>query len=330
MGSLVTTPISTLFNLNVVQVEVSSKCTLKCSRCPRTELDLPYLNQEISLVDFKRIFTPEVLLQIEYLLFCGHTGDPIYATEFLEIIEYIKTNANTKLQIVTNGSFKKSIWWEQLGLLLDMHDSVTFSIDGWDNTSNNLYRTNSSWDSIITGITTLRSASPCYINWSTIYFKFNQDEIDKIANIAKELGCDSFQLVKSAKFDNTYIVNGTDPLKPSKEEFVSQDNNYKRSKIIFKRENPFTIEQTRNVHPWAKCLNCAKEINVTVTQDVYPCGWFNTGYQENPFVSNFKDRLSVKNKSLKDVLEDSVWGDLVDSFQSNVLPICKIKCYVPK
>jgi len=78
----VTTPISTSFNLDIVQVEITSKCTLKCPRCPRTELTLDYINQEISLGSFKEIFTPLVLSQIKFLLFCGHTGDPIYATEF--------------------------------------------------------------------------------------------------------------------------------------------------------------------------------------------------------------------------------------------------------
>jgi indole-3-glycerol phosphate synthase len=68
---------------------------------------------------------------------------------------------------------------------------VTFSIDGWDNESNNKYRVNSEFDSIINGIKVLRTNSPCYIKWSTIYFKFNQLQIDKIIQLAKELGMSS-------------------------------------------------------------------------------------------------------------------------------------------
>ena len=325
MGSLITTQISTSFNLDIVQVEVSTKCILKCPRCPRTELDLPWINQEITLEQFKTTFPPEVLAQIKYLWFCGHSGDPIYAREFLEIIKYIKSVSKTRSRIITNGSYKKADWWIKLGQLLDKNDGVTFSIDGYDHASNNLYRVDSNWASIIEGLTTLRTNSSCYITWSTIYFNFNQQHVDRIAQTAKDLGCDVFQLVKSAKFDGRYLVNGIDPLKPTVD-VISKDNNYERNKIVFGRDDPFIIEQTKNVHPFAKCLNGARELNVTVDGYVYPCGWFNTGYQENDFVEKYRDRINVYTRSLKDVLEDPLWSELLNRFDTNPLEICRIKC----
>ena len=322
MGLPVTIPISTPFNLDIVQVEVTSKCVLKCPRCPRTENDLPYLNQEISLTQFKNIFTQDVLSNIEYLLFCGHTGDALYATEFLDIVEYIKQVSRTKIQLITNGSYKKEDWWKRLGALLDKDDGVVFSVDGWDDQSNNNYRVNSNFESIVNGIRVLRKHSQCYITWSTIYFRFNQDKIDDIRNLAQSLGCDTFNLVKSAKFDNQYVVNGVDPLKPTTE-LVSTDNNYQRSTIVFGRENPFRIEQTKSAHPFAKCMNGAKEINVTVEGYVFPCGWFNTGYQHNPFFEKYKHRINANTRSIKDILEDPLWNELIKDFD---LDICRIKC----
>lgn len=322
MDLQVITPISTPFNLSIVQVEISSKCVLKCPRCPRTELDLPWLNQEMSLEQFKLVFSKEVLDQIQDLLFCGHTGDALYAKDFLDIVEYVKQTSQTRIQITVNGSYKKPDWWAKLGRLLGDADGVTVSVDGWDNESNNKYRVNSDFDSIVSGIRTLRANSECYINWSTIYFEFNQHHIDQIADIARELGCDSFHLVKSAKFDNHYLVNGTDLLKPSIE-FVSKNNNYERKKIIFRRENPFAIKQTKQVHAFAKCMNGAKEINVTVDGYVFPCGWFNTGYQENAFFQRNKDKINAYTRSIKDILEDPLWNQLTDQFD---LEICRIKC----
>jgi len=322
MGLPVTALISTSFNLDIVQVEVSSKCTLKCPRCPRTELNLDYLNQEIDLETFKQIFSPSVLSQIKYLLFCGHTGDPIYSTEFLDIIEYIKKVSSTRIRITTNGSYKKPNWWTRLGQLLDADDGVTFSVDGWNDASNNLYRVNSEFDSIVQGIKTLRANSSCYVKWSAIYFKFNQHEIDKISELAKQLGCDVFYLVKSAKFDNQYLVNGIDPLKPD-QQYISLNNNYQRGKQVFGRDDPFVIEQTMNVHPFAKCMNGAKEINVTVEGYVYPCGWFNTGYQHNAFVEKYQHKINARTRDIKDILEDPLWQELTDKFN---LEICRIKC----
>jgi MoaA/NifB/PqqE/SkfB family radical SAM enzyme len=276
----------------------------------------------LSLKDFVRIFTPSVLSQIKYLLFCGHTGDPIYAKDFLQIIDYVKSNSTTRVEIVTNGSYKDAEFWNLLGCILDEDDGVVFSIDGWDQKSNEKYRVNSDWDSIMEGIRVLGEASPCYINWSTIYFNFNQDRIDRIAKLAEDAGCDTFQLVKSAKFDGRYLVRGIDPLKPT-QDFISKNNNYERNKLVFGRDDPFKIEQTKNIHPYAKCMNGAKELNVTVDQYVYPCGWFNTGYQQNEFVEVNKERLSVKDRSLKEVLEDTVWKELTESFN---LEICQLKC----
>ena len=78
-----------LFNPAQLHIELSSKCTLKCPRCPRTELNPDSINREISLVEFQRAFSPELLKEVQEILFCGDIGDPIYAKDFLKIVKYI-------------------------------------------------------------------------------------------------------------------------------------------------------------------------------------------------------------------------------------------------
>lgn len=280
------------------------------------------MNQEISLDDFRVMFPPDILHNIEYLLFCGHTGDPIYATECLDIIGYVKSHSRTRIRLVTNGSYKKADWWQQLGRLLDQDDGVIFSVDGWDDASNNIYRINSDWESIMLGMRTLRAASACLIEWSMIYFAFNQDRTSEILTQARDLGCDQVTLVRSSKFDLQYAVDGRDPLKPS-EPYVARDLNYQRERHTLARHEPFDISADRQTHPWAKCLNHAKEVNVVVDGTVHPCSWFNSGYQANPFVERYRDRLNAKARGLRAVLEDPVWQELTDGFD---LEICRIKC----
>lgn len=315
-------PISTPFSIRTVHVEISSKCTLKCPRCPRTEGSPDWLNQEISLADFKTIFPPDILDQIQYLLFCGHTGDPIYATEFLAVIEYIKQTSSTSIRIVTNGSYKRTDWWKRLGSLLTESDGVIFSIDGYDDPSNNLYRVNSNWDTIMQGITDLKTSSPCLIEWSTIYFSFNQDHIDTIVNLAREQGCDSITLVRSSKFDNQYLIDGLDRLKP-RSDLVADGSNYQRERVIFGRSDDFGSWPAKQVHAWAKCLNHVREVNISVDGTVYPCPWFNNTYQTNQFLDRHHHKLNAKSRGLRAVLEDPVWQELINGFD---LDVCRIKC----
>lgn len=328
MDSLVTIRISKLFNYRTVHLELSSKCVLKCPRCPRTELKLDTLNQEVTLADFKSGFPTDTLGKIENFVFCGDIGDPIYATEFLEIVEYIKQNSTSRLRIVTNGSYKKADWWQRLGELLDYNDQVTFSVDGWDNDSNNLYRVNSDFDSIVLGIKTLRSSSECSIQWSAIYFAFNQDRIEDMRRMAKELGCNKFQTVKSSKFDGRYSVNGVDVLKPA-DELVADTLVYKTSveTLTPSKYIPIVPEVATNPHAWAKCLNYKKDLFIGVDGLLTPCPWFNGGYQDNEFVSLNRAKLSIKNRSFFEILNDvDLWQQLVDKFNTTPLAICQLKC----
>jgi MoaA/NifB/PqqE/SkfB family radical SAM enzyme len=186
-------------------IEVSSKCTLRCPRCARAEVPDSLINTELDLEFFKRNFTPEfVLANVEKITFCGDDGDPIYAHDLIPIIEYLKDIKPIEIVIITNGSHKKLDWWIQLGKLLDSNDSVHFSIDGYDNASNNLYRVNSDYESIIAGLQTLRATSRCQIVWAAIAFKFNEEKLDLMQEFARQLGVDRFQLTKSTKFGSVY------------------------------------------------------------------------------------------------------------------------------
>lgn len=315
-----------LLNPKLVHIELSSKCVLKCPRCPRTELDLESLNREIVLAQFQKGFPPDVLARIKGMAFCGHIGDPIYATEFLGIVKYIKTNSATQLRIITNGSYRKEDWWRELGVLLDNRDHVTFSVDGWDQESNNLYRVNSDFNSIVLGVKTLRASSACQISWSSIYFQFNEDRISNIEKLAKDLGCDEFVAVKSSKFDGRYLVNGVDPLKPKN---VARTSIYESQIISLtdKKSNLTHIAGGNRVHPWARCVRHEKEVFVNVNGLVLPCPWFENSYQFHDFVLDNKDRLNIHNHTFIEILNSDIWKEFLDLLNGENPPeICKLKC----
>ena len=313
-----------MFNTETIHIEVSSKCTLRCPRCPRTEFKPEQLNQEISLAEFKNAFDLHTMSSVKIFVFCGDVGDPIYATDFIDIVSYIKTCSDASVYIITNGSYKKVDWWTKLGNVLTNSDLVTFSVDGWDNISNNKYRVNSDWDSIVTGIKTLKKESECRIKWSAIYFSFNEANMDLIEQTARDLGCDEFQAVRSTKFDGRYAINGVDALKPISN--VSSSSMYEISTKIIDRPRPIRVLQRKNAHSWAKCLNWQKEMFINVDGLVFPCPWFHSGYQENDFVEKYKDKLSIKTRSLSEVLADPLWDEFVARLETMPLEVCKIKC----
>ena len=73
-------------------LEPSSKCSLRCPRCPRQEHpEISWMGQEISLEEFKKIFNNDMLSQVQRFTMCGDVGDPIYTKDYLSIIDYIKS-----------------------------------------------------------------------------------------------------------------------------------------------------------------------------------------------------------------------------------------------
>jgi MoaA/NifB/PqqE/SkfB family radical SAM enzyme len=315
---------STLLNASRLHIEISSKCTVKCPRCPRTELRPDSLNKEITLEEFVRAFDSNILNSIDSISFCGDIGDPTYAQDFLEICEYIKSVSKTSLRITTNGSYKSREWWQRLGQILTDHDLVTFSVDGWDQASNEQYRVNSNFASILVGMTTLRTVSDCIMRWSAIYFKFNQDRMDKIQTMAKDIGFDVFHAVRSSKFNGRYNINGIDLLKPA-EDFVASTAQYEQQVIKFTNKSEKSII-TKQAHDWARCLNWQKELFISVDGLVFPCAWFNSGYQTNDFVQKYSDQINIKTRSLNSILADPLWNELVSRLDANPLDVCRIKC----
>ena len=315
-------------------IEVSSKCTLRCPRCARQEVPDSLVNTELDLEFFRRNFTPEFIqANVEKITFCGDDGDPVYAHDLIPIVEYIKSIKPVKIVIVTNGSHKTTEWWAELGRLLTANDSVHFSIDGYDNISNNLYRINSDYDSIIAGLTTLRSTSDCEIVWAAIAFRFNEDHLEDMQKFAKQLGVDRFQLTKSTKFGSVYPSYGIDdPLQPSVK-YVSSSHRFERETTAFTQlgrhevinfSNIKLFDQTKSrngVTPLCKIGN--KGLYIDARGRLFPCCWVANRYNHNSEWQQLADNFDLHKKTLTNVLADPFWNN---EFQAFKWQECQTKC----
>lgn len=315
-------------------IEISSKCTLQCPRCARQEVPNGLVNTELDLEFFKRNFTPEFVLgNVEKITFCGDDGDPIYAHDLIEVVRYIKSIKPVEIVIVTNGSHKKPQWWAHLGKLLDSNDSVHFSVDGYDNNSNNLYRVNSDYDSIVAGIQTLRSTSQCQIVWAAIAFRFNEDHLDDMQKFAKQLGVDRFQLTKSTKFGGVYPSYGiNDPLQPSVK-YVSSSYRFEREIIAFTTHRAEETVSETNIQLFRQtpsrngitplCEIGNKGLYIDARGRLFPCCWVANRYNHNSEWQQLANNFDLTTRTLTDVIADPFWSS---KFQTFHWQECQSKC----
>lgn len=319
-------------------LEPSAVCTLKCPRCPRTEHpETPWLNYNMDLEFIKSFLTPDILKnKTQRITMCGDVGDPIYCKEFIEVCRYIKQeNPKIHLFIITNGSHKKPAWWTELGAVLNEYDTINFSIDGYDNATNNLYRVNSNYDSIIDGIRAIRAAnSQVFLTWAAIVFKFNQDHLDVIQEQAAALGIDSIQLTKSTKFGSKYgeaYGGPADPLEP-RQEWISSSHRYERSVIevsnrtinnsqYMQTNNDMFVkikEEYKNKPVVPLCEIGNRGIYVNAEGVVFPCSWTSFPYKsleyngkvinwEDSFFAKYRERMNLRTRSLEDITTDPLW-----------------------
>lgn len=343
-------------------IEPSSKCAVKCPRCPRTEMpkDIPWLQKELTLDLFKKCFSEELLkTQVQRLTMCGDVGDPIYCKDYLAICRYVKeTNPNIHIYTITNGSYKKKEWWEEFRELSNERDTIAFSIDGYDNASNNLYRVNSNWDSIIEGLTTVTTNKKAHVTWATIAFSFNQDHLQRIQDMAKAYGCDSLQITKSIKFGSRFGTYNTDDNYDSLEprsEFISKSGRYERYSIPLSDRvlNNHDYIET-NKKKWIEIVNEYKDdyviplcmignrgLYLNADGQIYPCSWVAAPYYEREsFITGKKikgqdslfrkyaDLMNIKSRTLEEIVNDDIWGKLFNSFKSpdKAFIECEEKC----
>ena len=317
-------------------IELCSKCSLQCPRCSRQEVPEGLTNRDLTLEWFKDNWTGKLLTDVKKITFCGDDGDPIYAKDLLKILSWLREN-NDQVQfvIVTNGSYKAKSWWEKLDKILNEKDHIHFSLDGWDQMSNNIYRVNCNWFSIMTGINAMRK-SKAHKTWAAIAFKFNEHKIFDMQEMAKKLAFDSFQLTLSSKFGKNYdTYPKDDPLQPS-DKFIASGR-FTRTTVglsgkkwhdncvdIFTKRF-YNIDSTPSIIPL--CMIGNKGLYLNAKGKFYPCCWTALRYGHNKDIFEY-----IKpSQTLGQVLDDPMWKKLFGDIRNGTAPReCGEKCSAKK
>ena len=276
-----------LGNITGFHIEPTNICTLKCPRCSRTKFIEDFKmknwgNQQLDFEDFKNFLDID-LTSLVFTL-CGNYGDPIYYDNLIPMVQWLK-NKKANINIITNGSYRKSNWWNELTDCLTKDDTIIFSIDGIPNNFTQ-YRINANWDSIKQGIDIVAKSQVNTI-WKYIPFAFNTDSIEIARSLSKELGIKHFEISPSDRWDSN------DPLKP-----LGFTGKRQESIVQWKKG-----DKALAIDP--KCKN-NKEHYISATGYYLPCCYVGDHrfYYKSEFFKN-KEQYNISKTTLTQVLEIS-------------------------
>jgi len=290
-----------------IHLEPTNLCTLKCPGCARTRFinqwPAHWKNHSLdtqSLLKFLDIELSDIRIEL-----CGNYGDPIYHPDLAGMIRDLKSRGAT-ISIITNGSYRKRSWWQELVQTLSSGDSVTFSIDGIPENFTQ-YRINGDWPTIQDAIQVCVEA-PCNTVWSFIPFSYNQNNIEQAKQLCQDLGMDKFHINHSDRFDEqTMHFKPSDNLIGRK--WHSQQN-WKQN-IIAKKVIP-------------KCDNGQTHF-ISAEGHYMPCCY--TGdhrfYYKNQFGKN-KKKYRITDTTLSEILNRIQVAEFYDTLADH--SVCQYTC----
>ena len=213
------------FNINVLHLELTSRCNALCPMCARTtgldhDGELLKKRDDLELIDTDPQMLADMLEQMKpflpnHVFINGNFGDPIMYPHLMEVIKMYREAGVAQITLSTNGSAQTADWWAELATVMRKPDKVIFAIDGLEDT-NHLYRVNTTWSVI------MRNAKAFISNgglarWDFIGFAHNEHQVEEARQLADDMGFVTFRYKKS----NRYVIPkdySADPDTPLEEE----------------------------------------------------------------------------------------------------------------
>jgi radical SAM protein with 4Fe4S-binding SPASM domain len=186
----------------VLEVEPTTSCNLRCPQCPSGLRSFTRDTGMLNFTLFKNIID-EVHHDLVWLVLYFQ-GEPFLNKQFLEFVKYaagknIYTATSSNAHYFTDEMAKATV---QSGL-----DRLIISIDGTTQESYSKYRIGGNLDKVIEGTKNimewkkkLNSSTP-HVIWQFIAFKHNENEIETIQQLAKQIGVDELGIKTAQVYD---------------------------------------------------------------------------------------------------------------------------------
>jgi MoaA/NifB/PqqE/SkfB family radical SAM enzyme len=333
------------------QLEITSYCNAACPQCPRNNhgiginkrMPLCHLNRQT----IDRAFTLDLCARLRQIFFCGSYGDPIMHPDFLDILrDFRKKNPTLWLYFHTNGGVHDPEYWAEIAHIMAGYGQIDFGIDGLENTLH-LYRKNVSYNKVIENATAFINAGG-RAQWNFIVFGHNENEVEKVQQIGKQLGFFNVLIRKTGRFLNhrtleeipLWPVNNGFPIEPP------TNPTYRNQSIMLLPDLKKKYGNIKEYFNTTK-INCdallGKKVVVTAEGLVLPCNFFthnlydqrfyepgvlpesnelssvNGENQVRAFLESYNlDSFNINLHSLEEIFANPMWQDLVASWNKTL------------
>ncbi|NOZ46887.1 MAG: radical SAM protein [Chlorobi bacterium] len=274
-----------------IAIEPTTNCNLQCPECPSGLKQFTRKTGNIN-IDLYRSVIENAYINLIYLLLYFQ-GEPFLHPDFFDLIKIAKkkniyTATSTNAHFLTKKNSRKII---ESGL-----DRIIISIDGATQASYEKYRIGGNLEKVLEGTKNLieirkeMKAKKPYVIFQIIVFRSNENEIEKIKNIAKQLGVDSIK-IKTAQFYNLDSTNHLIPVNRKFTRYKKQNNSY-----VVKNKLP------------NKCWRSWYSSVITIDGTVVPCCFDKDAKHEFG---------NIKNKALGAIFRNSESGKFKEAILQN-------------
>ena len=289
--------------------ELTFRCNARCPACHRQKPLAINLNDKkftISLDDFKKLFYPELLHNLEWMVLNGNFGDSIMNKEFRQILAYVKEH-DTKFIIHTNGGIHNHDYWTDVGNILTDRDIINFDMDGLEDT-HHIYRINTKFENVFNNAVSVIKTKRPQVHWKYIVFEHNRHQVETAKKLAIDSGFTAFSTVKTSR----------DVFAPTTGRFVHP----KRTSAVQKAE--------KKIHcvwdDWGKWYIAPDGL-------VFRCCWtgghyYDPGNKRFYYPPKFERMFNGFSVPLEKIISYDYWSKLQNFLQGyeRAFPLCKSQC----
>ena len=199
-----------------ISIEPTTFCNLQCPECPSGQIQFSRPTGNLDVGFYKKIINQLHKKLMYFIVY--FQGEPYMNKDFFEFVKYasslkIYTATSTNAQFLNNENARLTV---ESGL-----DRLIISLDGTSQEMYEAYRKGGDYEEVIEGIKNivfwkkkLKSRKP-YVIIQFLVFRHNENEIDEIKRLGKNLGANEVQ-IKPAQF---YDFEKGNPLIPENEKY---------------------------------------------------------------------------------------------------------------